>query len=59
METMTFVSILLSVCSWGQYLFSGPGRKAWDCVTPEEGAEEEEEVEEEEEEEAEEGRSGR
>lgn len=58
METVTLLSTLLSVCSWGQCLFSGPRKRIWDWVAPEDGAEEEDE-EDEEEEEAEEVRSGR
>lgn len=58
METVTLLSTFPSIWGWGQCLFSGPGRRAWDWAAPEEGAEDEDE-EEEEEEEAEEVRSGR
>lgn len=56
METVTLLSSL-SLCGWGQCLFSGPCRMVW--AAPEEGTEEEDEEEEEEEEDADELRSGR
>lgn len=57
METVTLLSTLLSVCSWGQSLFSGPRKRIWVWIAPEDGAEEEDEDDDEEE--AEEMRSGR